>query len=205
MIAAGVVSSRADAQSLAWATADLESGWLGRPRSGAGHVRHGDVPQMPIGARMIVSDRTERRREGDAGRDALLGSHADGRRARGVRDRRGVTHAALNADQPARLSTPLTHGPSLTAWWLPSSGRLTFPPTEPVRDQLAGRLIAARDDGFVGRDRELDLLSAALTGTSDVRVMFVHGPGGIGKTTLLDAMAPAHAWRWSARDVPGRA
>jgi hypothetical protein len=48
---------------------------------------------------------------------------------------------------------------------------------------------AARDDGFVGRARELELLSDALTGTSDVRVMFVHGPGGIGKTTLLDAMA----------------
>ncbi|HEY5788414.1 MAG TPA: ATP-binding protein [Microlunatus sp.] len=60
---------------------------------------------------------------------------------------------------------------------------------EPADDQLAGRLGAARDDGFVGRGRELDLLSAALTGSSDVRVMFVHGPGGIGKTTLLDAMA----------------
>lgn len=56
-------------------------------------------------------------------------------------------------------------------------------------DRLAGRLRAARDDGFVGRGAELDLLSAALTGSSDVRVMFVHGPGGIGKTTLLDAMA----------------
>ena len=71
----------------------------------------------------------------------------------------------------------------------PELGAAHLPPTEPVRDQLAGRLGVARDDGFVGRGRELDLLSAALTGSSDVRVMFVHGPGGIGKTTLLDAMA----------------
>ncbi len=71
----------------------------------------------------------------------------------------------------------------------PELGAAHLPPTEPADDQLAGRLGAARDDGFVGRGRELDLLSAALTGTSDVRVMFVHGPGGIGKTTLLDAMA----------------
>ena len=56
-------------------------------------------------------------------------------------------------------------------------------------DQLAGRLTAARDDGFVGRESELAALSEALDGTSDVRVIFVHGPGGIGKTTLLDAMS----------------
>jgi hypothetical protein len=71
----------------------------------------------------------------------------------------------------------------------PELGAARLPPTEPRGDQLAGRLGAARDDAFVGRTRELDLLTAALTGTSDVRVMFVHGPGGIGKTTLLDAMA----------------
>jgi hypothetical protein len=71
----------------------------------------------------------------------------------------------------------------------PELGAAHLPPREPAGDQLAGRLGAARDDGFVGRTRELDLLAAALTGTSDVRVMFVHGPGGIGKTTLLDAMA----------------
>jgi replication-associated recombination protein RarA len=71
----------------------------------------------------------------------------------------------------------------------PERGAAHAPPREPAGDRLAGRLRAARDDGFVGRAVELDLLSAALAGSSDVRVMFVHGPGGIGKTTLLDAMA----------------
>ena len=71
----------------------------------------------------------------------------------------------------------------------PELGAAHLPPRGPAGDQLAGRLGAARDDGFVGRGRELELLSDALTGTSDIRVMFVHGPGGIGKTTLLDAMA----------------
>ena len=71
----------------------------------------------------------------------------------------------------------------------PELGAAHLPPRGPAGDQLAGRLGVARDDGFVGRGRELELLSDALTGTSDIRVMFVHGPGGIGKTTLLDAMA----------------
>lgn len=59
----------------------------------------------------------------------------------------------------------------------------------PAKAQLAERLAAARDDGFVGRERELAVVSTALADTSDVRVVFVHGPGGIGKTTLLDAAA----------------
>lgn len=55
--------------------------------------------------------------------------------------------------------------------------------------QLAGRLGAARDDAFVGRDQELNAVFDAVAGSTDVRVFFVHGPGGIGKTTLLEAMA----------------
>ena len=55
--------------------------------------------------------------------------------------------------------------------------------------QLAERLGAARDDGFVGRDRELDAVFDAVAGTTEARVLFVHGPGGIGKTTLLGAAA----------------
>jgi hypothetical protein len=55
-------------------------------------------------------------------------------------------------------------------------------------DQLAGRLGAARAAGFVGRTAELTALAQALDGSTDVRLIFVHGPGGIGKTTLLGAM-----------------
>ena len=55
---------------------------------------------------------------------------------------------------------------------------------------MAERLGALLDDerrrGFVGRRRELDAFAAALRGASSHRVLFVHGPGGIGKTTLLD-------------------
>src|SRR3954451_297592 len=57
---------------------------------------------------------------------------------------------------------------------------------------LAGRLDEARARGFVGRAPELRAFSGALEGSSDARVRLVHGPGGIGKSTLLDAFA-----RWS--------
>ncbi|MFI5895930.1 ATP-binding protein [Actinoplanes sp. NPDC051513] len=43
----------------------------------------------------------------------------------------------------------------------------------------------ARRRNFVGRRDELRAFGDALTGRSPRRVLFVHGPGGIGKTTLL--------------------
>lgn len=49
-------------------------------------------------------------------------------------------------------------------------------------------LQAARDRGFVGRALEIASINRSLIGSSDVRVHLVHGPGGIGKTTLLDAL-----------------
>lgn len=62
-------------------------------------------------------------------------------------------------------------------------------PSRTTETQLSGRLGAARADGFVGRSTELTTFAEALDGRRDTRLMFVHGPGGIGKTTLLDAMA----------------
>ncbi|TWJ22425.1 AAA family ATPase [Micromonospora endolithica] len=56
----------------------------------------------------------------------------------------------------------------------------------------------ARRRAFVGRRTELAGYLAALTGRSVRRVLFVHGPGGIGKSTLLLEM------RARARDA-GRA
>lgn len=47
----------------------------------------------------------------------------------------------------------------------------------------------ARERGFVGRAGEIESIAASLDGSSAVRAHFVHGPGGIGKTTLLDAVA----------------
>lgn len=64
--------------------------------------------------------------------------------------------------------------------------------------QLARSVEDAREGGFVGRAVELAAFADALTGASDLRVFFVHGPGGIGKTTLLDAFA-----RWARRESHG--
>lgn len=50
---------------------------------------------------------------------------------------------------------------------------------------LAAVLDAARVRAFVGRGVELDAFEAALAGRATTRVLFVHGPGGIGKTALL--------------------
>ena len=46
----------------------------------------------------------------------------------------------------------------------------------------------ARRRSFVGRRSELRSFDDALAGLSRRRVLFVHGPGGIGKTTLLHEM-----------------
>jgi AAA ATPase domain len=46
----------------------------------------------------------------------------------------------------------------------------------------------ARRQSFVGRRAELRTFDDAVAGRSPRRVLFVHGPGGIGKTTLLHEM-----------------
>jgi hypothetical protein len=51
---------------------------------------------------------------------------------------------------------------------------------------LAGRLGRAAERSFVGRDGERELLAAALAAEEpDLAVLFLHGPGGIGKTALV--------------------
>jgi len=58
--------------------------------------------------------------------------------------------------------------------------------TESVVATVLGDVIErARRRNFVGRRDELRAFGDALTGRSPRRVLFVHGPGGIGKTTLL--------------------
>lgn len=61
-------------------------------------------------------------------------------------------------------------------------------PSHPLR--LSSRLNAAREKRFVGRVRDLDLFREAL-GASDspFALLHLHGPGGVGKTALLDAFA----------------
>ncbi|MFC4914077.1 AAA family ATPase [Actinomadura gamaensis] len=55
--------------------------------------------------------------------------------------------------------------------------------------RLVDRLDEARRRGFVGRRAELARFRAVLAGADDARVLFVHGPGGIGKTALLRQFA----------------
>ncbi|AXI78765.1 ATP-binding protein [Peterkaempfera bronchialis] len=53
---------------------------------------------------------------------------------------------------------------------------------------LGSRLVAARDRAFVGRAAELALFRSALSDAA-VPVSYLHGPGGIGKSTLLRQFA----------------
>ena len=52
-------------------------------------------------------------------------------------------------------------------------------------ERLGGLLDDARRHGFVGRSTELTAFDDALAGVGVRRILFLHGPGGIGKTTLV--------------------
>ncbi|HZB75667.1 MAG TPA: AAA family ATPase, partial [Solirubrobacteraceae bacterium] len=55
---------------------------------------------------------------------------------------------------------------------------------------LAERLWGARRRRFVGRESELELVRTALAASEPpFAVLFVHGPGGVGKSALLRAAA----------------
>lgn len=51
---------------------------------------------------------------------------------------------------------------------------------------IGDRLKAAKQNGFLGRQTELRLFDALLTQAGTGEILNVHGPGGIGKSTLLD-------------------
>jgi AAA ATPase domain len=56
----------------------------------------------------------------------------------------------------------------------------------PAGSRLADRLAAARRRGFVGREPEIRLFRAAVTSPElPFQVLYIHGPGGVGKTSLL--------------------
>ncbi|MEJ3656593.1 AAA family ATPase [Actinomycetes bacterium KLBMP 9759] len=60
--------------------------------------------------------------------------------------------------------------------------------TETDTDTFADQLRRARRRRFVGRRRELDVLRGALAGHRSFSVMYLHGPGGVGKSALLDVL-----------------
>lgn len=70
---------------------------------------------------------------------------------------------------------------------------------------LAERLAALDAERFVGRDRELALIDRLFTPEPPAQVVLVHGPGGIGKSTLLREIARRGAAAgWSPRWIDGR-
>ncbi|HKJ88605.1 MAG TPA: ATP-binding protein, partial [Gammaproteobacteria bacterium] len=54
---------------------------------------------------------------------------------------------------------------------------------------LRSRLERMQAAGFIGRERELQAFRDCLDPSSPCRVLLLHGPGGMGKTTLLGAFA----------------
>jgi DNA-binding winged helix-turn-helix (wHTH) protein len=78
------------------------------------------------------------------------------------------------------------------------------------KDRLASigdRLSARASRRFVGRERELDILREAISPAQpSTSLYFVHGPGGIGKTTLLEQLrteAAAHGIDFVRVDATG--
>ena len=62
--------------------------------------------------------------------------------------------------------------------------------TDPAPPTVAGRLRGARRRGFVGRVAEVELFAEAIRAPEPpFCVLWVHGPGGVGKSALLDAFA----------------
>ncbi len=59
------------------------------------------------------------------------------------------------------------------------SAKLAFVPT------IRSRIQARDRDLFVGRDTELDWFESVLSGETPQRVVFLHGPGGVGKSALI--------------------
>lgn len=83
--------------------------------------------------------------------------------------------------------------------------------TSPSGRDVAGLIRVAGEQGFVGRRVLLEWFESALADQSAPRMLFVHGPGGIGKTTLLEAfarLASASGQQWvylDARETDGSA
>jgi DNA-binding SARP family transcriptional activator len=96
---------------------------------------------------------------------------------------RGTSPSTPPAAPPGtQPGTPLA-GPT------PVGSRSGSPPGT-GRGLLADRLQAVRERGFVGRAAERALFGSALAGWPSAFVtLFLHGPGGVGKSTLLRRLA----------------
>jgi AAA ATPase-like protein len=106
-----------------------------------------------------------------------------------VRHRCGVTHAiGNNQAQPHRDGVALRHGGTMSSVARQGSSGLRAAPT------VADRLKRARRRRFVGRAAELELFLDGLSASEPpFSVLWIHGPGGVGKTALLGALGEAAA------------
>lgn len=80
-----------------------------------------------------------------------------------------------------------------------------------ILSTIGHRVEASQHERFVGREAELDLFSEAFgEGAQGFALAYVYGPGGIGKTTLLDEIARlaretgTHVGRLNGRDLEAR-
>jgi hypothetical protein len=74
-----------------------------------------------------------------------------------------------------------------------------------VSSTLAERLAARDEQRFVGRERELAFFDSLFADDPPAQVVLVHGPGGIGKSTLLREVARRGRRRgWTTRLIEGR-
>lgn len=127
------------------------------------------------------------------------------------RNVRGLLHRELGIEPGPELRALhqriLRADPDLDRPDQRTEGADAAPPTTPVltvavsaeqtfgHGLLARRLHAARQRGFVGREAERALFASALHGstlhgsTPTFATLFLHGPGGIGKSTLLRRLA----------------
>lgn len=81
----------------------------------------------------------------------------------------------------------------------------TLKPRLFVSSTLAERLADRDEQRFVGRERELAFFDSLFVDDPPAQVVLVHGPGGIGKSTLLREVARRGAQHgWTVRIVEGR-
>ncbi|MFH8982767.1 ATP-binding protein [Streptomyces varsoviensis] len=94
-------------------------------------------------------------------------------------------------DEQRRRRAPATmSGNGMTSLGDPANMTTLGDPTNTTT--LGDRLKQTRRASFVGRDEELRRFGRALDGGPDApRVLFLHGPGGVGKSALLQRFADA--------------
>lgn len=92
--------------------------------------------------------------------------------------------------ETAALAAQIRAGPLPAPEPAAAPAAVTSPAQAAAPSRLAARLERARRESFVGRQAELALFGAALAeGEPPFTVLHLYGPGGVGKTTLLAAMA----------------